>query len=389
MSQGLALALSLKQQNITAKIFELREQSAADGGYLALAPNACRVLDRLGVYERLRPQGCNYEEMTFLSGRNLSRIGSVYNGHEERYGYKALRIQRGIVRRTLLDMATEAGIEIKYSLKCASIEENGDKQQVKVSFASGHSETADLVVGADGIHSRVRNYVSPSTIPKFSGQMGIGGPVNASKLYEVTQGLPLPALILGQQNSFALMPCTYNGDKVGCFATVEADDRSREEWASLAADKKGLAKMVQDRHSASGEWPEVVRVAAREVDVSNVTLWPFYKVPVIEQWASTSKRVILIGDAAHGIPPTGGQGAAMAFEDAATLADLVVGDQAGFQTQLVAWEEKRKARIEKVIAFTSQSGDSRKASASTFQLIVKEWAMWAFFLIKGKEMGLA
>lgn len=379
----------MKKHNITPTIFELREKVAADGGYLALAPNACRVLDRIGAYGRIRTQGFSYEEMTFLSGRNLSRIGSVFNGHQQKYGYKALRVQRGIVRRTLLDMTSESGIEIRYGMKCMSIEEIPEKSNVTVRFASGESETADLVIGADGIHSRVRNTISPSTIPRFSGQMGLGGPVARSRLQSSADGLPFPAMILGQDNSFAMMPCTYTGDILGVFATVEANDRSREEWTNFGADKQHLANVFHDRHSEATDWPEVVKTAAREVDVENLTLWPFYKVPILDQWSSQSGRVVLIGDAAHGIPPTGGQGAAMAFEDAATLAELIVAGQSGLKERLDGWEKRRKERVERVVAFTSRSGDSRKASSSTFQLIIKEWLMWAFFLVKGKDMGLA
>ena len=347
------------------------------------------MLDRIGAYERIRKQGYNYEDMAFLSARNLSVIGTLWNGHQEKYGYKALRVQRGIVRHTLLDMTSEAGIEIRYGMKCTSIEESPERSQVTVNFSSGHSETADLVIGADGIHSRIRNYISPSAIPKFSGQMGLGGPVLRSKLGSLAENMPLPALILGHENSFAMMPCTYSGDTLGVFATMEGDDRPREEWANLGADKQHLANMFQDRHSEASSWPEVVKAAAREVDVQNLTLWPFYKVPVLEQWTSESGRVVLIGDAAHGIPPTGGQGAAMAFEDAVTLSDLIVEGASGLKERLGGWETRRKERIEKVVTFTSRSGDSRKASTSSFQLIVKEWAMWLFFLIKGKDLGLA
>jgi 2-polyprenyl-6-methoxyphenol hydroxylase-like FAD-dependent oxidoreductase len=179
--------------------------------------------------------------------------------------------------------------------------------------------------------------------------MGLGGPVATSKLRNVTRQMPLPALIRGQNNSFALMPCSYTGDQVGIFATMEADDRSREEWAKFGADKQHLAKVFHDSHSKASEWPEIVKIAARAVEVDNMTLWPFYQVPVLGQWASQSGRVVLIGDTAHGIPPTGGQGAAMAFEDAATLADLIAKGQAGLKETLAAWESRRTERIEKVI----------------------------------------
>ncbi len=81
----------------------------------------------------------------------------------------------------------------------------------------------------------------------------------------------------------------------------------------------------------------------------------------------------------------------MAFEDAATLADVLtanVGDMESLRRKLEQWQQHRKVRIEKVVAFTSRSGDSRKGSPTVFRQILKEWMMWAYFLVKGKEMGL-
>ena len=61
--QGPTLALNLRKYNISSVIFELRKPDASDGGFLALAPNALRVLNEIGVYERISNQGCNFEEL--------------------------------------------------------------------------------------------------------------------------------------------------------------------------------------------------------------------------------------------------------------------------------------------------------------------------------------
>ena len=322
----------------------------------------------------------------------MSYIGTIWNGNRERYGFKACRVARGIVRETLLDMVHEQHIDIKYGVKVMEVQENDEKSRVILTLSDSNIEEADLVIGADGLHSRLRKYIDPNAIPRFSGQMGLGGPVDADKLEKISNGMYMPCMLLGKYNSFALMPCTSDGDKIGVFATIEANDRSREQWNSLMKDKEHLANIFQDRHDDSTEWPELVKTACREVDVDHLSLWPFYKVPTLKDWKSVSSRIILIGDAAHGIPPTGGQSAAMAFEDAATLADVLaankVDDIEYLVTKLNQWQSHRKARIEKVVTFTSKSGDSRKGTTTLFQQILKEWAMWAYFLIKGKEMGL-
>jgi len=107
---------------------------------------------------------------------------------------------------------------------------------------------------------------------------------------------------------------------------------------------------------------------------------------------SRTGRVILIGDAAHAMPPTGGQGAAQALEDAVTLADTLasLNDKEVKQLNVVRkWESTRQERVKRILAFTSKGGDMRKSSVSTFRQILKEWTMWAYFLWLGPDAGLS
>ncbi len=69
------------------------------------------------------------------------------------------------------------------------------------------------------------------------------------------------------------MPCTYIGDRVGCFATVEGKDRSRDEWSKLQDDKIALYKTLQSHHEDE-DWPEIVHDASKNVDPDTLTLWP-------------------------------------------------------------------------------------------------------------------
>lgn len=102
--------------------------------------------------------------------------------------------------------------------------------------------------------------------------------------------------------------------------------------------------------------------------------------------------MIVIGDAAHAMPPTGGQGAAMAFEDALTLADALsrlADKDSPTNDEIRQWQTVRQQRVKEILKFTSRGGDMRKASVSTFAQIVKEWIMWAYFLWKGPDAGIS
>jgi hypothetical protein len=164
------------------------------------------------VYDQLSRQGWNYEEFQFLSARNLGHIGTVLNGSQKKYGYKALRISRGIVRQTLVDVLRKRGIELHYNSKCVDISET-DHATVIATFADGRTEEADFLMGADGIHSRVRAHIDPTAVPTFSGQLGVGGSLFKELFPPIAQGVYLPCMVLGKQNSFMVgQPRLRTGD---------------------------------------------------------------------------------------------------------------------------------------------------------------------------------
>jgi 2-polyprenyl-6-methoxyphenol hydroxylase-like FAD-dependent oxidoreductase len=107
-------------------------------------------------------------------------------------------------------------------------------------------------------------------------------------------------------------------------------------------------------------------------------------VPSLQSWRSTSGKVILIGDAAHAIPPSGGQGGAMSFEDAESLA-FALSKSKTDTTALQTWEAHRKERVKQVIDFTNLSAKLRRASQYSLVERIREWFIWGLLKIKGPE----
>lgn len=387
---GLATGIFLRRLNFAITIFESRPQDASDGGFLSLAPNAAHVLNQLGLYQSLLSQGFAYEEFTFLSGRNGSRIGSTLNGSVDRYGYPALRVSRHILRRTLLEAAINAGVKVQFDQKVVELAESAT--DVSITLASGEESSFNYLMACDGIHSRLRKIVFPSAPQStFTGQVAIGG--GSVLRSSIPANIPQPCLWVGASSSFMMMPTNPDGSTVAVSVTVETEDRTRQEWDAMAADKTHLKQQLVDRYcGAQASWPLVVSQCSQAADAMSLTIWPFYNASVLESWISNHKRVILIGDAAHAMPPTGGQGAAMAFEDAASLSlvfsKLSSGD-VDIRTDLMAWQTRRQERVKRVRAFTTHGGDVRRGSNGRLQQLIKEWLMWAFFLVKGKEGGFA
>jgi 2-polyprenyl-6-methoxyphenol hydroxylase-like FAD-dependent oxidoreductase len=102
-----------------------------------------------------------------------------------------------------------------------------------------------------------------------------------------------------------------------------------------------------------------VQSALDNVDIETLSIWPYYVVPKLEKWSS--ERVIILGDAAHAIPPTAGQGASQGFEDAFTLAGvLALGTtEMGLEEAVEKWREMRQERIDRVVKLTLQLNNAR------------------------------
>ena len=410
--------MSLLKHGVSSAIYEVRPQGYESGGNIALAPNAARVLDHVGVYGRLRNQGFNYEEIAFENGAG-EVLGTFLNGSQKEYNFHALRIHRAILHDELLAACKQRGIPIYFDRKFKRIVSETDAS-VTVEFEGGNTVAADFVVGCDGIHSKVRSHIKEVT-PEFSGLMGIMGMVMRPDLDSLHQAVKTrPAMMFGDTGSFAIMPSSFDGEEIGYFATIEVEDCSRQGWASLYQDKEALRKMLADRFLFSGsKWPRLVQELCQKTPVETLTSWPlvsfplvfcslslltksrFFSVPELGSWKTSTGRVIVVGDAAHAIPPTGGQGAAMAFEDAETLAytlqriydsDLsaptevqghghLIGDQLG------KWQRHRQQRIAKVIDFTTKNGALRKSSPQFYEQAAKEWILWIVFKFMGPQAG--
>lgn len=386
------LALCLKKHGVTSAIYEVRPKDFSHGGNIALAPNALRVLDHVGVYDIVRNQGFNYEELCFTSGQG-HLLGKFLNGSIKTYHFPALRIHREVVKQALRRKVEEEGIPIYYEKKATKVVEETDSNAT-VEFEDGEKVTADFVVGADGIHSHIRPFFNDCK-PEFSGLMGIMGTVDASHLQDIDHGLQIPCMLFGDTGSFAIMPSSFDGKEVGYFATIEQQDRGRDGWKKLEENTSELKDMLSERFlfKKDNNWPDLVKALSERTPTETLTSWPFFSVPHMDKFSSPKGRVLVLGDSAHAIPPTGGQGAAMALEDAESLGYTISHafwpdfDNKHLPELITAWEQHRLPRLAKVIEFTTKNGSLRKSSPHYIEQAAKEWVIWAAFKARGEEGG--
>ncbi|TAQ90124.1 hypothetical protein B7494_g1583 [Chlorociboria aeruginascens] len=347
---GLSLALALHQQNISCTVYESRPAPLNIGGAVMLSPNALKVLDALGVYERVRGKGFNFETLEYKDGSG--RLLEIYEfGGEEKYGYPALRIYRHVLIDELLAILKEKDIPIVFGMKFTKVVSESD-ESVLWEFQDGSIQSADILVGADGIHSTVRRYLYPELSPKFIGMAGITAAVPTEQL-KIPPGYHIPVTIMVPQGAFVIAPQQADGSEViiGKQKRI-TENHDKDGWNHVLSDKEALVKFLQQD---AEHFPEIVQNAVSDIPHEKINVWPFYVVPKLEKWASEKRRVIILGDGAHAIPPSAGQGINQAFEDAYIFA-LLLGqaDKVKMQDTLSFWQEYRQARVEKVLKLNDQ-----------------------------------
>ncbi|KAH8801735.1 hypothetical protein F5884DRAFT_807705 [Xylogone sp. PMI_703] len=273
---GVTLALFLHKHGISSTIYEKRSMHDTETGSLAIAANALRVLDHVGIYKRIRSLG-HVNDGPELRNTKGATLGSLALGSEELYGYPSVRTYRNTLWKELLREALEARIDIRFGWIFNEIERE-DSESVVVRFVNGERVTAGIVVGADGVHSKLRAYLHPGTNAQYGGQtvvmaFGIRKDMEIRSDEGEDEDIPKQLAIFGESGSFFILTTDSAAEEVLFFSTLEVPDRSREEWESFEADKKGLADMLRTRFTTS-EWPSAVHSLLKNTSEEKYTCWP-------------------------------------------------------------------------------------------------------------------
>ncbi|KAL2817931.1 hypothetical protein BDW59DRAFT_182018 [Aspergillus cavernicola] len=348
---GLTLALALHQQSIPCTLYESRSAPLDIGGAVMLSPNALRILDTLHVYQSIRPEGYEFDTLHFRSPADTP-LDSYEFGGAQKYGYRGLRIYRRVLIRELSTRVSAANIPILYNKKFTHVIEE-TPSSISWEFEDHSSATATILVGADGIHSSVRKYLYPALQPIFTNAMGVSASVPTSQLHLPRDGYDLPVTIMNKSHgAFVIAPQRTDGSEVFIGRQKRAPELDREGWNALLDDKDWCIEYLRQN---ADDFPEIVQNAVSSIEPETINLWPFYAVPKLETWSSEFSRVIILGDAAHAIPPTAGQGINQAFEDVYTFALVVArcpGE--GLGSGLKIWQAGRQERVDRVLELNAQ-----------------------------------
>ena len=306
---GLAAALSLGQSGREVHLVEQAHTFGEIGAGLQLGPNAIRCLDRLGVWKSLQelavtPRSCLI--MDAVSGERLTRIdyGAPFVAH---YGYPYVVAHRHDLHNELLTAARSVpSITLETDRRVEEVADGpgtGSTGEATVRFADGSTTTARIVVGADGIRSRVR-FLHDDSDPLFTGQVAFRGTVPMAEAnfdFDPTDMV----LWIGPNRHLIQYP-VRGGDLYNLVAVMEShwSRQGRADWGTRAE----LDEVYADSCAP-------VRAALALFD--NHKPWPIYDRDPLPTWST--EHTVLIGDAAHSMRQYLAQGACQALEDALVL----------------------------------------------------------------------
>jgi salicylate hydroxylase len=324
---GLAAALALERRGAEITVYEQSPVHGEIGAGLNLTPNAVKALRVLGLDAEIEAIGWGSEFLMIRSWKSGRFISHVRRGdYRQKFGAPNLTVHRadllGVLRGALRTTAIRLG-------KRAVAVEAGERGAA-VRFADGSTIEADIAVGADGIHSVVRESLFGADAPRFTGCICWRGMAPADAV---------PADIETKDGTMWMGPHGHvvhyrvrRGELVNIVAHIDSDAWTEESWTrecdvaevmtAYAAWNSALTRL----YPCSTRWYK----------------WALYDRDPLQRWSKG--RATLLGDSAHAMLPYLGQGAAMAIEDACVLAAMIARHGDDLSGALLAYERMRAPR---------------------------------------------
>jgi 2-polyprenyl-6-methoxyphenol hydroxylase-like FAD-dependent oxidoreductase len=324
---GLSLGIALRRAGIAVEITELQPVFNVYGVGIIQMSVALRALDAIGVADETMRRGAPYGmvKMCAPTGFQFGEAGPppmgrfpVHNG-----------ISRKILHDVLYEAALENGVVFRMGLTVAELENAAD--QVNVTYTDGSEGMYDLVVGADGVNSKVRSLVFGDYQTTY-----VGSSV-WRYAFKRHPSLDTGYMFFGKKAKLGLIPMT--ADSMYLFAvTAEGEDNPKIPEEELVPRLQAYLRefpvqMVQD-------------IIEEIVDPEKVIYRPLETLFITEPWYKN--RVVILGDAAHATIPQLGSGAALAIEDAVVLAELLQSDEP-LESQLEKYMQRRFERCKLVV----------------------------------------
>lgn len=339
---GLAAALALLRHGFEVTVLEQAPVLAEVGAGVQLSSNATRVLHLLGLASTVAELGAEPTGKVirhWSTGRTWE-VSDLASSSRDKYGHPFSFFHRADLHAALLrGVQSVAPKAIRLDCRCESVDTSGARPAVVLQ--SGERVEADLIVGADGVHSRIRVPIAGPDQARFSGLYAWRGVIPAERLPQHLRAMAGSNWV-GPGRHVVQYPLR-RGELINFVGIVEGQGWQMESWTQ----KGTMADCLKDFEG----WHEDVQTMIRSIDVH--FKWAFMAREPLQRWSSG--RVTLLGDAAHPTLPFLAQGAAMAMEDGYVLARALAAHRNDPQMALASYEGARVQRTSAIVRGSNEN----------------------------------
>lgn len=343
---GASAGIALKRLGHEVVIYDQMQENKPVGAALSLWSNGVKVLNWLGLADEVAALGGAMHDMSYLDGRTGETMCQFSLAPvAEQTGQAPYPVARADLQALLME---RFGLEdVRLGMRMEALSDDG--QTVTATFADGATDTADMLIGADGARSITRDYVTPAEAPRI--ERRYSGYTNFNGLVPVDEGI-------GPANQWT----SYVADgKRACVMPV-AGDRfyfwfDVTQPSGVPYDRADGKRPLEE--AFAGWAPGVQRLIAAidpEVSLNRVEIWDITPFPT---WAKG--RVAILGDAAHNTAPDIGQGACSALEDSFALAIAVATNTVSVEDTLRRYEKSRAERAGDLVLRARKRGEETHA----------------------------
>jgi FAD-dependent urate hydroxylase len=325
---GLTAGVALTQAGYEVEVYDRVSELRPAGAGISLWSNGVKVLNRLGLGEKMAAIGGQMDVMEYRS-----KTGDVLNHISlqpliETVGQRPYPVARTDLQQLLLDAFPG---EVQLNSRCIGVEDDG--QKVTAVFENGHRATGDLVVAADGVRSILRTYVLGTEVaPWYGGYVNWNGLVPASEDLAPNNSW---VIYVGEHKRASLMPVA--GDRFYFFLDVPLPN------GTTTAPEKIQAELTD--HFVG--WADPVQNLIQTLDPFKTNRLSIHDVGPIDRMVRG--RVALLGDSAHATCPDLGQGGCQAMEDVYMLTHFLMTTNISVEDALKRYETERKERTRSIV----------------------------------------
>lgn len=331
---GLAVALALGQKGWTVRVLEQAPQFGAIGYGIQLGPNVFPMFDRLGLRQAVLEKSIIPENVWMFDAMDGEPVTRVATGKNfiQRYKNPYIVIHRVDLHEVLMD-ACRAMPTITLDEAAQVTDYSDDNTGVTVTLADGRTVRGDILIGADGIRSRVREIMIGTSEPDLNGYVAHRTIVPIEKAPE---GVPLGDVVLWGGPGFHIVNYPLRDQSAFNIVAVFRTD-TFDQKGDVELYRAELQRTYKDAHPAMRQMIAMMDLERR---------WPIGDRSPQSGWSKG--RVVLLGDAAHAALQSLAQGACMAIEDAVVLAELVDLSAGDFAAAFSRFERERILRTARV-----------------------------------------